>query len=51
MVLAPSRELAEQIRVEAEKLLSTHGGALGVQVRGGAGCGVGAARGAVWPQP
>lgn len=30
LVLAPSRELAEQIRVEAEKLLSAHG--LGVQV-------------------
>jgi len=32
LVLAPSRELAEQIRVEAEKLLSTHSGGLGVQV-------------------
>lgn len=32
LILAPSRELAEQIRVEAEKLLSTHGGHLGVQV-------------------
>lgn len=33
LVLAPSRELADQIRVEAEKLLSAHGGHLGVQVR------------------
>jgi superfamily II DNA/RNA helicase len=32
LVLAPSRELAEQIRGEAEKLLSTHGAQLGVQV-------------------
>jgi superfamily II DNA/RNA helicase len=32
LVLAPSRELAEQIRKEAEKLLSTHGAQRGVQV-------------------
>jgi hypothetical protein len=33
LVMAPTRELTAQIKAEAEKLLTPHGGRLGVQVR------------------